>query len=396
MAPGGMRVPPGGFGRSLIDTRFFASIEPIAEQWRQLAAAVHAAPFLWPGWTAAWLDAFGAEGFSICTVWRDTQLVGVLPTLVGERTVASPTNDQTPVFGPLATDAAAAAALGSAVVGGRPYRLDLGYMDPDDTSTAHCSAALHDHGYRQLPQQTLRAPFTNLSGDWDTFSARFSKNRRKALRRTERRLREQGDLRVDVYDGGSDLDERLAEGFRVEGSGWKGAQGTAIDARPAHRHFYTQVARWAADHKWLQLVFLRLDGRPIAFELVLRHDDVVYDLKGGYDEDYRTWGPGVLLMGEMVRAAFDDGVRTIEWLGADDTYKLAWSDGTRERVTATWFGPTIRGRAEYHSRALSRATRTKARDVLRERLPAGVVERLRTASTPAAGTVRDGGAVNSS
>lgn len=383
-----MRVPPES-RRSVIDTvKFFASIEPIDEPWRQLAAEVHAAPFLWPGWTAAWLDAFGADGFSVCTVWRDAQLVGVLPTLVGERVIASPTNDQTPVFGPLAIDEAAAAALVAGVLGRRPYRLNLGYMDPDDILTAFCIAALHHGGYRQLPQQTLHAPFTNLSSDWDTFSARFSKNRRKALRRTERRLREQGELRVEVCDGGSDLDDRLSEGFRVEASGWKGEQGTAIAARPAHRDFYTQVARWAADHKWLQLVFLRLDDRPIAFEYVLRHNDVMYDLKGGYDEKYRAWGPGILLMMKMVQTAFDDGVRSIEWLGTDDPYKLEWSDGVRQRVTAEWLPPTIRGRAEYHSRTLWRSSRNRGKDVMHEWLPESTIERLKAykAAVTGAGT----------
>jgi CelD/BcsL family acetyltransferase involved in cellulose biosynthesis len=375
-----VRVLPEYPGGRTIDTvRLFASIEPIAQSWRQLAAAVHAAPFLWPGWTAAWLDAFGGDGLRICTAWRGGDLVGVLPTLTGPRVCASPTNDQTPVFGPLAIDGAAAAALAPAVVGERPYRVDLGYMDPADASTAGFAAALHDRGYRRLRQQTLRAPFTELSDDWEAFCARFSRNRRKALRRTERRLREQGDLRVDLCDGTSDLEDLLAEGFGVEGSGWKGAQGTAINARAAHRHFYTEIARWAADRKWLQLAFLRLDGRAIAFEFLLRHDGVIHDLKGGYDEDYRTWGPGILLMNEIVRAAVADGTHRIEWLGTDDPYKLEWSDGVRERVTATWLGPTVRGRAEYHSRTLRRAAVARARDALRERLSADAIARLKAA-----------------
>jgi hypothetical protein len=52
--------------RASIDTvRSFSSVAEIAGPWRQLAAATHAAPFLWPGWTAAWLDAFGSDGLTI-------------------------------------------------------------------------------------------------------------------------------------------------------------------------------------------------------------------------------------------------------------------------------------------------------------------------------------------
>ena len=33
--------------------------------------------------------------------------------------------------------------------------------------------------------------------------------------------------------------------------------------------FYRRVAAWAAERDWLRLAFLRLDGRPLAFDLAL-------------------------------------------------------------------------------------------------------------------------------
>lgn len=356
--------------------RTFGSIEPIADDWRRLAEETRAAPFLWPGWITAWLEAFGEHDLRIHTAWRAGRLVGLLPVQVAGRQVWSASNDQSPVFGPLALDAAAASTLLSALVAERPARLQLGYLDPDDAATAEGLAALRARGYRQLVQQTLRAPHTEIAGEWETFLARLSRNRRKALRRTERRLREQGDLRVEVHTGG-DLDALLEEGFAVEASGWKGRQGTAINSSPPMRRFYRALAHAAADDKSLRLVFLRLDDHAIAFEFVLRYDDVVYDLKGGFDERFRTWGPGIWLLGEVVRDAFETGARRIEWLGTDDDYKLEWSDGTRRIVTATWYAPGPRSLAEYHARTLWRSARTRGRDLGREHLPAGVIERLK-------------------
>jgi len=314
---------------------------------------------------------------TIFTVWRDERLVALLPALVGATTIASPTNDQTPLFGPLASDADAAAQVMAAVVAGRPARLDLGYLDGRMPATAHGIAALRLRGYRPLVQQTLRAPFTDVSGEWDAFATRIGKKRRAELRRTERRLREQGDLHIEVYTGGPDLDARLAEGYRVEAAGWKGEQGTAIASTQTMGGFYTAVAHWAARQGWLHLVFLRLDGRAIAFEFILAHDRVMYDLKGGYDEQYRAWGPGIWLMHQILQRAFADDTRCIEWLGTDDPYKLEWSDGVREHVTSTWLPPTLRGIAEHRSRTLWRASRSRGKDLLRERLPAPVIERMK-------------------
>lgn len=363
----------------------FPSIEPIADVWRELAATADAAPFLWPGWTAAWLDAFGADGLTIFTVWRRKRLVALMPALLGTSTVTSPTNDQTPLFGPLATDADAAARLMSAIVESRPARLELGHLNAQMPPTAQSIAALRRSGYRPLTRQTLRAPFTDVSGDWATFATRIGKKRRGDLRRSERRLREQGDLRVEVYEGGDGLDVRLAEGFRVEAAGWKGEQATAIGSTHTMRGFYTEVAHWAARRGWLHLVFLRLNERAIAFEFILRHNQVLYDLKGGYDEEYRKWGPGIWLMHHIIRQSFTDDTRCIEWLGTDDPYKLEWSDGVREHVTSTWLPPTLRGTAEYHSRILWRASRSRSKNIMRERLPEPVIERMKAVKAGVAG-----------
>ncbi|HSK90224.1 MAG TPA: GNAT family N-acetyltransferase [Euzebyales bacterium] len=366
-------------------TRVYPSVDAVEQAWSRLADETRAAPFLWPGWCRAWLHAFGEGDLTIHTVWRDGRLVALLPLLVDGRHVRSPTNDQTPLFGPLAIDADAAERLVAAVAATGPSRLDLGYLDPRITPTAHAVAALRRRGHRPLRQQTLRAPFTDVTGEWAAFTTRLGKKRRAELRRSERRLREQGDLRVEVFDGGADLDRLLAEGFRVEASGWKGAAGTAIQSTPTMRAFYTAVGHWASKQGWLRLVFLRLDERAIAFEFILEHDDRLYDLKGGYDERYRTWGPGIWLMHHILREAFADDTRCIEWLGTDDPYKLEWSDGTREHVTTTWFAPTVRGIAEHTCRSLWRTSRDRGRQLLRERLPAPVIERMKAVAARAGG-----------
>ena len=369
----------------IIDTvRTFTSIEAVAEAWQDLAVTTRAAPFLWPGWITAWRDAFAPrDPVTVVTVWRDDRLVALLPLLGEGACLASPTNDQTPLFGPLASDEEAAVRLVDAVVAQRPGRLRLGYLDPDIASTAHAITALRARGYRALTEQTLRAPFTDVAGAWDDFAKRLGKKRRAELRRSERRLREQGDLQVQVHAGGSDLDAVLDEGFRVEAAGWKGREGTAITSTATMREFYTSVAHWAAAHGLLHLVFLRLDGRAIAFEFILRHDGVLYDVKGGYDEDYRTWGPGIWLMQRILQQAFADDTRFVEWLGTDDGYKLEWSDGTRQHVTSIWLAPTVRGRTEYHTRHLWRTSRRRANDALRERLPEATIERLKDAKNGA-------------
>src|SRR5258706_43836 len=78
-------------------------------------------------------------------------------------------------------------------------------------------------------------------------------------------LDERGELVMERFTGGPELEARLEEGFWLEGSGWKGRRGTSIAQDADTRGFYRELARSAADDGGLSLYFLRLGGRAVAF-----------------------------------------------------------------------------------------------------------------------------------
>jgi CelD/BcsL family acetyltransferase involved in cellulose biosynthesis len=142
------------------------------------------------------------------------------------------------------------------------------------------------------------------------------------------------------------LDAALEEGYRLEASGWKGRSGTAIVSRPETRRFYTEIARWAAEHGWLRLAYLRVGSKPIAFQFDLEAGGVIYHLKPGYDESYGRFRPGKILVEHVLRSAFERGLRRYEFLGAADPHKLEWAPAVHERLVFQAFAPTVGGRAE--------------------------------------------------
>ena len=60
---------------------------------------------------------------------------------------------------------------------------------------------------------------------------------------------------------------------------------------PTLGRFYTEVAHWAAREGLLLFAFLRVGGRPVAFDYMLRDSRSVYGLKIGYDDEYARWFP---------------------------------------------------------------------------------------------------------
>lgn len=328
------------------------SIDALREEWDGLADRAAAPPFLRPGWFDAWQGAFG-DRVSVLSVREEGRLTGVLP-MVARRAVpfragalVSPSNWHTPVFGAVAESAAAREMLAGTLFSGRPTRVDMALLDAADPGLSAVRREAESNGYRLVERVAMRSPYVPLEGDFNAYREALPRKLRKELGRLARRLADEGRVEYGFEDGSDRLDHLLEEGFAVEGSGWKSENGTAIVSDDVTRRFYTDVARWAASRGTLVLAFLRLDGRPIAFDLCIEDAGAFYVLKGGFDVEYRRFGPGVLLAAASIERAFSRGLATYELLGSDELYKLAWTDSVRDRLRVQAFSPSVAGRVSH-------------------------------------------------
>jgi CelD/BcsL family acetyltransferase involved in cellulose biosynthesis len=321
------------------------AVAPVAAEWDALADRTGAPPFLRPGWFAAWCAAFGGGELAVLTARRDDRLTGVLPVRRRGGVVASPTNAHTPGFGPVAADPVTGHELVAALFAGRPRRVQLDYLDVADGALPVLHVAAADRRHRVLCTTVQRSPYLTFNPGEDV-DRRLGGKVAGNLRRLLRRLRERGQVDLDVSDGRENLDPLLADGFRLEASGWKSERGTAIDASPVTRRFYREIARWAAAAGLLRLCFLRLDGRALAFALCMQDATAFYVIKGGYDPAERRFAPGKQLARALVTRAAADGLERFEFLGAQEPWKLEWTDAFHERLLVRTFAPTPLGTAE--------------------------------------------------
>jgi CelD/BcsL family acetyltransferase involved in cellulose biosynthesis len=134
--------------------------------------------------------------------------------------------------------------------------------------------------------------------DFDTYQSRFSGRRNKDLRRRARRLSEQGEVTIRTVSG-ADTDGRAAlEDFlRIEASGWKGREGTAMASDPTTDAFAKAV--FAGPD--VEFDVLALDGKAIAVTVNLIRNGAVFTIKTAYDEDHRPASPGAMLDLHLIR-----------------------------------------------------------------------------------------------
>src|SRR5690349_17140122 len=302
-----------------------APLERLAPEWDELATRAGALPYLRPGWVAAWWRAFGDGELEIRTLRRGGRLAAVLPVARQRDALRSVTNFHTPSSGLLAEDAGAAVEMARTLFADSARRVSIECLDACSASLEACQRAAGEMGYRTVVRPFQRSPYLEIDGEWSAYEKRLSRGLRADIRRSLRRLARLGPVHVEVYDGRALLEERLAEAFAVEGSGWKGMSGTAIQSRRETHTFYTEVARWAAGRNTLRLYFLRLGRRPIAVYYALVERGTCHLLKGGYDATLRRYSPGKVLMHAVVARAFRERLTRIDFHGDAEPYKLAWA-----------------------------------------------------------------------
>ena len=121
----------------------------------------------------------------------------------------------------------------------------------------------------------------------ETLGAETSK---RLARRRRALARDHGSAQTVVLEP----DEPSVERFlKMENSGWKGEQGTALASRAEDAAFFREICERFASRGRLELRSLDLpDGASIAMTCRLTAGDGTFCFKVGHDESYRKYAPG--------------------------------------------------------------------------------------------------------
>lgn len=302
----------------------------LAERWDALGDH-GGTPFMRHGWLAAWWRAFGdGDGLRVCTVWDSGELRAALPLRrTGRRGLAALANVHTPEFRPLAADPEALEQLAAAALaGGEDVVIER--LRADDPAVAALARACA--GRLTLVDAEHVSPAVELTGDVEDFKRRSKPRWGAPLERFRRKMARDHQAELAIVEPPGDVDAELREGFAVEASGWKGASGTAILSQPETERFYTDLSHAAAARDELRFATIRLDGRLVAWDLLLLFDGRLHLLKTAFDEEFRKLAPGLVLRLAVIERAYELGLRSHELGGAPDPWKLKFADVNREHV----------------------------------------------------------------
>ena len=343
-----------------------ARFSELEERWEALVDN-DPLPFSRHAWFAAWWKAFGAgRRLSICALWREGELAAVLPLWRRGRRLEAMANVHTPVFAPLARDAEALEVLLDEVL--RVARAELALsavpVEWPTLCALRSAAARAGRVCHEEPQHT--SPIVETVGSYAAYRSKM-KSRWSSSERKARKMAREHDARFDLVSVPTALDEQLARGLRVEGSGWKGRKGTAIQSSADTLTFYRSIATSFARRGELRLSEIALDGEPVAFDLCLLSGARLYLLKTGYDESRHTLSPGLVLRQMVVERCFELGLEAHELLGDDSEWKRRFATGSRAQTSLRTYERRPVPLARYAYRRLARPVLQRGYRALRER-----------------------------
>ena len=206
---------------------------------------------------------------------------------------------------------------------GMPQRLILANLDPDTVPRPQNAMLVNVKDDFVTHRLTVDKNF-------DQYLAERSANFRHNLRRRRNLVMKMGiQPRIERVTSPEEMPQLVRDHARLELSGWKGAEGTAIDPDAPSGRFYerlmTEMARTGDAIGWRYLY----DDVVVATYLGIRGFGTGLALKWAYDERYSNTTPGNLMRLEMMRVLFDASeVERYEFMGAG-TWQNRWSHETR-------------------------------------------------------------------
>lgn len=123
----------------------------------------------------------------------------------------------------------------------------------------------------------------------------LSPKKRRTLRQQESALGRQGTLEYATLAGDGDIAAWTDDFLRLETSGWKGREGTALSCNPTQQQFFVETLDEAFRRGRLMMLALSLNGRPIAQLCNFLCRNGSFAFKVAFDEAYARYSPGVLL-----------------------------------------------------------------------------------------------------
>jgi len=305
-----MRRRPAGTGIIVEVRSDLAELRAIIPDWEALAAeAAEPNPFYEHWMLLPALEAYGKDAgadFRCILVWENGTLAGLFPMRLERRFHGLPVGalrswrhrNMLLYCTPLVRARSAAKCLEALLQSPLASVIELEWMAADGPVYAALIESALAGGMPWLVTDAYARAL--LQRDRDP-RERFNSNMKNNLRRWQARLSSHGQVVPVRLEPDGDLARWTDEFLRLEASGWKAKEGSALACREDDRRFVAAVFPEAFRRGRLLITGLDLGGKPLARHCMIAGGEGAFTFKIAYDETYASCSPGILAEVDNVR-----------------------------------------------------------------------------------------------
>lgn len=178
---------------------------------------------------------------------------------------------------------------------------------------------------------------------WQSRPRSLKKNISRYLNRVAREL---GDLSLVATSKESDMNAALTRYGFLESRGWKGENGTAIHPSNRQGRFYMDVLSAFASSGNARVYELYQGDHLLASRLTVDNGQLLVILKTTFDEDFRRYAPGRLLLHSMLQHVFEEQrIACVDFYTNATPDQLEWATDTRPIYDVSLYRHPIMGKA---------------------------------------------------
>jgi CelD/BcsL family acetyltransferase involved in cellulose biosynthesis len=354
-------------------------LEELRPQWTELlGASATACPFLTWEWVYAWWTHLRERSrLHLIVVRTGRQLVAIAPLRITRRPLTwfssleflgtgSVGSDYLDLIVRRGCEGLAIDAMAKTIES-QGLALRLSHLPPGSLAS-RLALQLERRGWTCREAQSGVCPVIYLADHtWDSYLASLGSAHRANVRRRVRTLTRAFDVRFERVASTPARLDTLSALATFHARRFVGERGSTTFATPDLIAFHRDATERALDAGYLRLYALQLDGQVAGAMYAFAHDHRFYFYQHGFDERYRKYSLGLVLMALTIRAAIDEGAIEFDLLYGVESYKRLWTGDTRplgrlDLFPARFGGRLHRRRVEAEATVRAIAQRMRLRD----------------------------------
>ncbi len=328
----------------------------LRKSWNELAvqcAVDHA--YMRHEWFATWVKHLGEpRELAIYTAWRDGLLVAAAPLRITSqklkglpvRTLAFLTSSVAPRCNFLVHPSYSSEEFFENVfcIKGWDMMLLQGLEAGQDITREFLDFLGRRHSRRFNLEPGRQSPYLMVEGGWDDYLQGLSKKHRKNINQGLNRLSKLESHGFRKIHDFAEIECVFDQVVAISDKSWKKTTGTSLSVQEKQRSFYREFCEMGSPDGLWEMRLMKAGDEYIAFNFFLRHGNRLSGIRTDFDEKYKYYGPGQMMIYFTLMDLFSGGEKwEFDMGGMAADFKLDWTEKTREHYIVNVANPSFYG-----------------------------------------------------